>query len=267
MLARKKTIFGWIAAILLNVSPFQAQAFDLLEFIGPTRLSVGPEIYHLSRRLNGGTHQSGTLYGGQLRYDRLRDNSLYLAARGRIAKGDLIGSTGSGDHIKSVMRETEVEGRIGWSFGFCLGRPIALTPYGVYGHFHDCNHFKPPSPLTFRFRDQFDFGGGGMIASVCVLPDWQIGVDFRAAWMYEPKAKLTDDVGFPDVKMSIDPRWLYMVEVPISYDMCWCGWHGQASLVPFWERRTYGGFLNFPFDFLRTRYTLTGARFLLSLIF
>ena len=82
-------------------------------FEGPYRLSVGPEVYHLLRTKEGGSHQEGVLGGVQACVERWRPNGVYWGLEGYCAnRVELHGHTASGREIVSRLTEKRLRG--GW---------------------------------------------------------------------------------------------------------------------------------------------------------
>lgn len=254
-----------LATIALLVLPGALTALHFIKAIGPHRLSLGPECYYLKRERQGGTWQNGWFYGGRITYDRTKANGFYAGALARAAGGVLQGETASGATLKSNASECAVEGDLGWTFGFCIIRPLLITPFVGYGYFKGVNDFKSPSPLTLKFTDRYGYTAGGIFSNIEITSCISLGLNFRAKWMSEPKETVSGDPDNGDLALQVGEHWLYEAEVPLNYGFSWCNWCCHASLVPFWERRDYGGRENFPFDFIETRYTIYGLRLLLGI--
>ena len=242
-------------------------AWDLLEITGPHELTLGPQVYSLKRERQGGTFQKGFLYGGYLNYQRLRWNGFYAEGNVSYASGDLKGKTASGASLKSTLNEFLSEGTLGWTFGLTLGKPISITPYAGYGTFRSTNEFRHPSPLLCRFEDTFQFPIIGIYGLVYWTPCLSFGVNFKARWMEGAKEKVSGDEEMGTLEMMIGDNWLYELQLPITYQFNWNGYCLNANLIPFWDRRDFGGREGYPMDFIQTRYTIYGLRLLLGLNF
>lgn len=242
-------------------------AFDFLESTGPHEFSIGPDVYHLKREREGGTHQDGWLGGVRFDYERLKDNGIYVAADVRFAAGSLNGESSRGATLESTVKEFEVEGDLGWTLGFCLGKPMMVTPYIGYGYFWSSNDFHSPSPFTAQFRDTYGYAAVGLVAAVEIYPCLTLGANFKARWMSDAKQKISGGPTGGDVVFKIGERWLYGIDLPISYHFEACGRCWLASVVPYWQQRDYGGTESVAGDFIETHYVLYGARLMLGISF
>lgn len=259
--------FFIFSVMLATAGALQAESF--WEALGPHAIAVGPDVYHLDRTREGGTHQDGWLGGARLGYVRLRPNGIYAAADVRYAIGSLDGKSSSGAALESTVQEFEAEGDLGWTLGFCpCGSQFLFTPYLGYGYFWSTNDFKYPSPSTAKFRDTYGFTAVGIASLVEICDGWAVGANFKARWMSaDAEQRITDGSAENDVTLTITPRWLYSLEIPITYcfEECGCCWF--ASFIPYWQQRDYGGTEGVDGDFIDTHYELFGARLMFGLNF
>lgn len=255
-----------IALFVLSMSLFTPlQSWDFFEVTGPHELAMGPEIYQLKRERQGGTFQKGCLFGGYLDYQRLKWDGFYAGGNTRYASGHLNGKTSSGASLKSTADEFLIEGYLGWTLGLSMPKPVSITPYAGYGYFRSSNAFRAPSPLICRFEDTYEFPLLGISAAVYWNPSLSFGVNFKGRWMQDAQEKISGDEEIEEMQLGIGDNWLYALEFPLTYDFTWSSWCWNARFMPFWERRDYGGKESFPVDFIATRYTIYGIRFLLGI--
>ena len=78
------------------------------------RLDVGPEIYYLKRKKEGGSYQSGVLYGGRATFERNKVPGIYYALDAYAAYGRINGKTSSGKKLKSKILDSEFQGFLGY---------------------------------------------------------------------------------------------------------------------------------------------------------
>lgn len=266
MNAIKFQIFSIFFVALTAATTLQAESF--WEALGPHAVAIGPDVYHLSRKREGGTHQDGWLGGFRAGYLRLRPNGIYAAADLRYAIGTQDGKTSSGADLKSRLQEFEIEGDLGWTFGVCPGgRLFTLTPYLGYGYFWSSNQFRNPSPSTATFRDTYGFTAVGVATTINLCDCWSIGANFKARWMSDAKQTVIDGPAGHDVVLRIDPRWLYSLDIPITYQFEARGCCLFASLIPYWQQRDYGGTEGVDGDFIDTHYDIWGARLMFGINF
>lgn len=255
-------------------------------------MTLGPEVFHAKRIRKGGSEQSGYLYGGYGSYERIRRNAIYWGVDGYYAQGTLNGHNGE-DKLKSRIKEYEIEARLGYTWNpKCLCRKLWLTPLVSWGYFEEKNQFINPSPVEVDFKTRFHFAGIGFLSRYCVTERWSVGVNFFAKHMFGARCLVTDHSGFggpvgddddddeefdellEDLEdgdtedLVVEDKFLYQLELPITYKLC-CGRYPplELSVVPFFRYRHYGGHQNYPHDFIDTRFRIFGTRFLISASF
>jgi len=259
--------FSFLALVILIFGIETLYGFSLLSNCGGHRLLLGPEVYYAKRTKKGGSKQTGWMYGGRLRYERLCPWSFYWAVDGLYAYGCVDGKTGSGSKIKSDLTDAQIEGRLGYTVIFQCLRNLMITLYGGYGYFHGKNCFIDPSPIELRFHNHFQYGAGGILTSVCLSDCLEAGIDFKAKSPFDAKSKVTNDPVYDSVTLNMNNKLQYEVDIPVRYTTCWCDRRIELSFVPFYRFRHYGGMPNFPFDFVDTKFHLYGGRILLDLTF
>lgn len=236
----------------------ESQAFEYRKLTQNQRLLVAPEVSHAKRTREGGTEQSGWLYGIHLNYDRLKSQGLYWGFDGYYTMGSLSGKSGSGTHLKSDFTDAEAEGRLGWSFGFGVKKPILITPFINYGYIYNKNDFDNVSVV---FEDTAQYYGGGILARVCWSENTTFGVNFSYQSMFEGKSKLAEAIDPEDrgAELMMENKNFYTLEFPISYRFP-SRQSIQAWVIPFYRHRHFGGRSNFPQDFIDTKYRFYGVR-------
>lgn len=220
--------------------------------------SIGPEIYHVRRTREGGTSQKGTLAGVRGSLERIGRYKWYLGVEGLYARGTIRGHSGTDLKLKSKLTDAQIEGRAGYTFqGKCWLRP-AFTPFIGYGYLEEENDFKSPSPLLVKFRNEAQYVSFGFLSTLTLSEDFTIGFNLKAKSLVDPVCHIKTDPVFGHLKMQFKDEILYRFELPIYYDFYRCCQVFELGLVPFYERRHYGGRENYPFDFLDTKLNIWG---------
>jgi hypothetical protein len=228
---------------------------------------VGPEGYYLKRTRKGGTKQTGAMWGGQAGFDFIRRNSFYWGAEGYYATGRLEGHSGSGNKIKSRNQEWELEGRVGYTLQTECAPYYTVTPFVTYGYFEETNKYLKDFPFSVRFRNKFEYVGGGILSSVFITPSINVGLQFKVSYMVKGVQHVSNDPEYQHFSIEIDNRLQYDVELPINYITSAYCQPFAVSLVPFYRFRNYGGRRGYPFDFFETKFDLVGAKVLLTYLF
>jgi hypothetical protein len=226
---------------------------------------IGPEIYHLKRTREGGSSQSGWLYGGRALYERRKSFGFYWAADGYYASGTITGKNSLHNTLKSRLTEAEAEGRLGFSLCIRACPKFTFTPYGGYGGYYCKNDFKHPSPFTYTFRDSFEYALGGFITSIRFNPCLEACVDFKVKYMLNGISHISHDPDNDHISLKINDQLQYELAIPIGYSYCWRGRLVKIYAAPFYRFRHFGGMLNYPFDFLDTKFRSYGGRILIYL--
>jgi len=228
------------------------------------QIFLGPEWYHAKRTKEGGTKQQGDLVGIRGGYDRLKRYGWYFGFDAFTAHGTLKGRSALGSKLLSHLTDASAEARFGYTFQQKEGWQVAFTPFVGGGYFVEENDFAHPSPIKARFRTHYPFGSAGFLSSIYPWACVQIGLNFKVRYPFEPKCNVSNDEDNGPVKQTIKERLQYRGELPITYRLprCFClpcGGAAALSLIPFFEYRDYGGHPNFPFNFVKTQYSIWGA--------
>lgn len=233
--------------------------------------SVGPEFYYLKRVREGGTEQSGRMDGLRVGYDRIVDNSWYLGGEFFASQGRLKGDSSYGRPLHSVLKDLIYEGRLGYTFSM---QPVTypshrsfFTPFGGYGHFHETNAFKAPSPIPFTFVDTFNYFVAGFLSGINFNPLLSMGINFKVDFMIDPTSKVEDDPLYEDITLKMKKEINVRLDIPFAYRFCFLKRSSMVLLAPFYEFRHFGGQVGFPFDFIDTKFYLVGAKLQLGLTF
>jgi hypothetical protein len=250
-----------IVCLLLSFS------LESLSIKGPHFVSLGPEIYYLKRKKEGGSFQDGMLYGVHGTYERLRHCGFYWAADGYYATGCIEGETKSGKPLKSNLTDSQIEGRLGYSLCYSFCPKLRLIPYAGYGYFRSVNDFKKPSPLLLKFTDEFQYVAGGAMLIIDINPNWDAGVHYKYKYPWEPKCRVSRDPENETLTLNVGTEYQYEIEIPIRYHRCWKGRNIGITLAPFHRFTHYGAQANFPSDVIDTRFRIWGARCMLRAAF
>lgn len=219
---------------------------------------IGPEVYYVDRKREGGTHQDGFLYGVRLGYDRIKRYKFYWGFDGLYATGHLSGKNSGGNRIKSDFTDASTEGRLGYTFKCKTGYRLSFTPYIGVGYYLEQNDFKKPSPIPAHFRTEYAYGAIGFLSQVSINCLWDVGINLKAKWPYNPKCHISHDPEEENSTQNITERLQYRVELPVTYHTNLCLDRVLISFVPFYEYRRYGAQANYPFDYFDTQFNNYG---------
>ncbi len=261
----------WLAALYAVIGfipSAKLDAWSLPEFsLGRHRVWIAPQAYHMERLRKGGTYQSGWLGGIRGCIERDVVNGFYWGVEGAWAQGPLSGHTSSGRKIKSDMTEAEVEGRIGVTLGGGSQYFATITPFVGGGYYEGANSYVSPSPLTIKATTAYEFFTAGFLSKVWYEDLFSVGFNFKVRQMNEAKEKISHDPDRSNSTMLIGDRQGWIAELPLTTELFWNGDPFELGLVPFYEKRHYGGQENHPTDFYSTKYYIYGLRLLLGAYF
>ncbi len=258
---RRFTLFLWI--LLLSTQNAFGGCWQKTYSTDPF---IGPEIYYMKREKEGGSQQTGVLYGVRAGYDRVQRSSCYWGIDGLWAQGPLEGKN-TYACLKSEFTDANVEARVGYTFQSKNWRCASFSPYTGLGYFWEKNHYVHPSPLHVHFDNTFSYIPIGFLSQVFLTPQCSIGLNLKFRYILEGEQKVTHDSNYGALKQHYDEKLQYRIELPLTYFFCWRCHSFGCSIVPFYEVREYGHRANFPFDFLETKLTLYGATLKLAYLF
>lgn len=218
---------------------------------------LGPELYFLQRRREGGVRQKGTGIGLRGKYERLKANSIFWGGQAFYGYAPLEGST-EDEKLHSRLKDFQVEGTIGYFFQFKRLKFLSIIPFAGYGFFREENKFQSPSPLRVRFITHYQYFTYGYLAFLELNKRWVVGMNLRMRYPWQPHCQIKDDPRRENASQRIKERLSYRLELPIIY--CSATPYKGIELVstPFFELRRYGGRENFPFDFYETKIQIFG---------
>ena len=230
------------------------------------QIALGPEVYWVKRLKDGGTKQTGPLAGVRLTYDRLKRYGWYLGADALYARGTLKGRSGADERIRSKLTDEYVEGRFGYTFQEKTGCNFLFTPFFGIGYFRETNNFCHPSHIPVHFQNSFSYVPFGFISHLYLSDRFGMGVKFTTRYLFKQHNKVTNDPDHSNMTLQYNAHFQYRLEIPMTYDCCFCNRQWRISLAPFFEYRRYGKMANFPFDFLDTKFRIYGANLQLVLL-
>lgn len=231
------------------------------------QFAIGPEGYWVERTKEGGTRQSGMLWGGRITYERIKRYGWYLGADVLYATGTLDGHSNSKSKIRSTLTDTNVEGRFGYTLQQKSNCGPYLIPFVGIGYFRETNNFRHPTPIPAHFRNTFTYIPFGFLSHLYVNSEFGIGLNFKVRYLLHHKIHVSHDPEFDTLTLHYQEHLQYRVELPLTYDTCFYNRLWQIKLTPFYEYRNYGRLANYPFDFLNTKFRLYGAYLQLVLLF
>lgn len=231
------------------------------------QLAFGPETYWVQRIKDGGTKQTGLLWGGRLTYDRIKRYGWYLGADALYATGTLNGHSNNKSKLRSRLTDANVEGRFGYTLQQKSNCGPSFTPFVGIGYFWETNNFRHPSPIPVHFRNTFTYVPFGFLSHLYVNPRAGIGLNFKIRYLVQHKIKVSHDPEFDTLTLHYKEKLQYRVELPMTYDFCIKNRLWRISLDPFYEYRNYGYLPNFPFDFINTKFNIYGVNLQLVALF
>jgi hypothetical protein len=244
-------------------------AYAFLSFQGPHGVGIGPEIYFMQRKKDGGSNQRGFMYGARFNYDRIRKSSLYWGAEAQWATGTLCGHNTDHVELKSRKRDSEIEGRLGYTWKRKLGCNFWITPFLGGGYFEGTNRFVKPTPLEYKITNFLPYLVSGFLWRIDVKPCFSIGLNLKVKYSVGAHSHISDDPD-PEVnneRLVIEDKFSYNVDVPFYFDFSCGGKKMEVTFSPFYHFRHYGAHENHPYDFIDTRFHMYGARLMFSCLF
>jgi len=220
-------------------------------------LFLGPEVYGTTRTKEGGAKQTGTLYGVRLGYERVKRYKFYYALDGLYSEGILEGKNND-RLIRSRFIDSNIETRFGYTFQSKCFPYLAFTPFFGVGYLWEITKYLHPSPIKVQFENRFPYIPFGCLVSFYFRKDIQIGLRFTGRFLWDGKQKVKDP-DYGTLTQCYEEYLQYRVELPIEYLFCWNNQELSVRLTPFYEYRHYGTGINFPFDFLDTKFKFYGA--------
>jgi len=237
-----------------------ASAFVCWEDISKARhwMFMGPEVYHVKRIREGGTRQSGWMYGVRGSYDRIRRYKWYWGFDAAYAQGILRGHSGTGENLKSRFSDAVVEGRFGYTLQSKSASCASLTPFIGLGYFVERNHYIHPSPLKVHFRNSFYYFAFGAQSKAYITPTLSIGANVTGKYSLDGHVDVTRDSD-RKIVLHYEHEFQCRVAIPLIYSFCCKGYETSLCLNPFYEFRHFGGHDRVPFNFLDTRLKVFGV--------
>lgn len=223
------------------------------------KFAIGPQVYTIARRRAGGSRQDGAAYGMRICYDRIKPFGIYWGAEWFYGTGTLNGKTNADNKLCSTLTDKQIEGRLGFTFQSSRCHQPSFTPFVGYGYFRETNKYRSPSPMTLNFVNQYPYIAAGFLSNIDINNWLQIGINLKGRILWNgAKCVVSGDPEFDKETMPIGSRFNYRVEFPVLYQSCGERHRFGCGLVPFFERRHYGGAESFPHDFFDTRLTIYG---------
>lgn len=225
--------------------------FLLPSYLLAHTLSLGPEAYYVERTRATGANQTGVLYGGQIGYNRIKKWTTYWGVDAYYASGILHGeNTSTGRPLKSSLTDWQIEGRVGFTLPY-------ITLFGGYGYLEERINFMPPSRTTFHYREAIEYIVCGFLSRLNITPLFSMGLNAKAKWMTQGKSHVSNDPNNDPISLLMNNEWQYRIELPFNY-VVKKGF--EASFIPFYEFRHYGGHESYPYDFIDTQYQIWGTQ-------
>lgn len=249
--------------ILILFTPLLCFGSNLLN---RSQISIGATGAYLEREKASGSRQDGIPVGARVIYERLKRYSWYWGVEGEILWGTLKGHAKENSTLKSHFRSYVVEGRFGYTFQKKEGSMFAFTPFVGGGYLEENSNFISPSPLKIKFKTEAPFATAGFLSWINLGCRFELGLNFKARLPIDPKCRIHNDPQNPSFNQLIGERVSYRIELPLSWSLTESG-NCLLTFSPYWESRVYAGRINYPFDFIKTTLTFTGASLLFNFRF
>lgn len=221
-------------------------------------VKLSPEISYLKRKREGGTSQTGMLYGVKASFERIYRYKYYLGLQGSYATGDIKGHAGNRSTLKSCWTDERFEGNVGYTFQYKYCPYYSFTPFVGAGYFRETNKFHRSSPLPLKFITESPYISYGFLSSIIFYDTFSIGLNARFKTPWDLHCRVKNDPDYPNIKLLVGDSLLYRIEMPIIYCVPILLQRIDIGLTPFYERRSYGKKENYPFDFVKTGIDLIG---------
>lgn len=248
---KKHTIYSIFLIVFLNILSIHAN----LQF------TIGPEFSHLTRVREGGTKQTGGLYGLKIEVDRLKYWGVYGGGEVELEEGTLNGHTGTNRRLKSKYSSILSEARLGFTFQKTDCRRIFIAPFFGGGYTIEKNHFRSPSPIPLHFKTKYPFLTLGFLSGIDIYPQFELGLLAKVRYPLSPKTLVTNDPGSDAVQQRMGAKLQCRIDLPITYRGLLQCERMKVGIRPYFEYRHYGKQINFPFDFFDTRIRIYGVMF------
>lgn len=260
-LLRKLSIF----LLVTSTSGFSEMCMDNTCTSNPFQAYVGPEIYHVHRKREGGAKQNGTVYGIKGGYDRIKRYKIYFGFEALYSRGVLRGKSGTRNYLKSNFGDTFAEGRLGYTFQSKRKVKPLFTPFVGVGYFIEKNDFTHPKSTPIHFKTKYVYAAAGFLSRISLTEKIDLGLNFKVKYPYDAKCRVSNDPRQKDSTQVINEKLQYRIELPLTYNQVRDFNNFAISFVPFYEMREYGYHPNFPSDFFKTRLDIYGG--LIKLIY
>lgn len=257
----------YLLFIFLFLCPCQGEIFS--NYAAGEKLisyEIGPEIYYVDRTKKQGAKQKGTLYGFRATIEEVISSKYYWAVDFLWAKGELKGHSDE-SILKSTMIDQNLEVRFGYTFTCQMFPSVFFTPFLGAGYFSEQNDYKSPSPLKVHFKNTFGYIPLGFLFRYFFNPCLSAGCNFKARYLFQSSNKVSRDPDYGVLFQHYKEEWQYRLELPVSYSFFLGCQPFSLIISPFYEYRSYGYQVNFPFDFIETKFNLYGATFKLVYAF
>lgn len=219
--------------------------------------AIGPEIYSVHRTKKQGAKQEGTLYGFRATVEHWLPSKYYWGVDFLWAKGELKGHSEE-VVLKSTMIDQNLEVRFGYTFACRIFPSVLFTPFAGVGSFCEQNNYKNPSPLKVHFKNAFGYVPLGFLFRYFFNPSLSLGCNFKARYLFQSSNKVSKDPDYGVLLQHYKENWQYRLELPCSYSFLFGCRPCSLIISPFYEYRSYGYQVNFPFDFIETKFNLYG---------
>jgi hypothetical protein len=217
----------------------------------------GPLLEHLKRIRDGGSRQSGDLYGFECLVARRPLRGIYFCCLYRYEEGYLYGQTGFGDALISKKTDQAFEGALGYTLP--VKNTLTCTPFVGKGRIFAKNSFEIPSPIEACFDVRYNYWAGGFRA------DWKMNAEFSLGFLAKgifsegATCKVVDPEEEESKSLIVEDELSWEIELPLVHCSKKLDGRLRVGLTPFYRYRHWGGHENYPYNFFDTKFYILGA--------
>ncbi len=224
----------------------------------PHIVAIDPAVSYLRRTKEGGTTQTGLLYGIRGSYDYIKRYKPFFEVQASIELGSLKGHTKT-NALHSKWQDEMAEANLGYTLQYKMSPYYSFTPFIGGGYMREANRFTGKEAIQLKFITAFPYLSCGFLSSVCFENGLRIGLNFRVKTPWDINCKVENDPEYKHISLIVNEKQHYRAEMPISYHKTLLCGTIEMGIAPYYELRQYGRRENYPFDFLKTKIELIGC--------
>ena len=251
---------------LLLCWPCLFHSSNLHSFCVDSKFLLGPEIYHVHRVKKGCGSQDGTALGFRGSIEANFERHGFLATNFLVSSAHLSGKN-SDSALQSKFINNYLEIVAGYNFFFnCFACEFKLTPFFGYGSMWENNSFKQKKPIRISFRNQLIYFPLGFHFVYKINDRYSTGVTALLRYIWDGAVQVKDPF-YKKLVQRYEEHPQYRLEAFLNFCIELCKKNVDLSSSIFYEYRHYGSAINFPFDFIDTKFEFWGINLKLAIPF